>query len=670
MLYDDIERELMANAIQKNMRQDSLAVLQAITSTVDGYLSDIDFTGLDILDIGPGQCDFLDIARKRGANTFGVDFDPAVVKLGEKRGHHMTQCDLTKAWPFPDRKFDGIFCRGSINNFWFSAKDMDRLTQMLEGISGSLKPSAWLWIMPWNNYPQDHHRDALTLSMRTLVETWAKRNGIRVDAVGGEEKKRFGLHYTLPYLETWTRHCATPIQRDLLRDSRWTTPTSANAAVKPGSNYSDYENFRKRILAGTTVEAERKVAAAVLQAPDDLVQALEATANGDAQAIAHAYAAFIASRPSSDVLYSYLVNRIGGMTQARLYKSPGTKARTYSWGWTYWGRAAVFALNCTGERRFADLVLDGYERLLNERDDSLGMTDEFRHRVVKTWGVHTPEESPLRAAEITSTGLMLLPVCDLLLSPHASGLTEATRTRLVQSVTDALDVFEGELEIDEATGGGFYRTPFDGEVEALNHTHAFAAALVKAYQLTNDRKYLDACDRITKFFRAACTVEDNEALTWAYAPVPGQMTHEHAPMDSRKGIMTHRIGGEAFFKAAVTLEFPVAARSAGVCFEDDDIDRIANMFMHNVLQPGDSLNMYISKWKLRPMEEVADKYQAQIALVGGFSLLDDIRPEIRRELVRLVGARPAWFPFGWFSGPASVMALSRLYSNSQSRLDD
>ena len=204
----------------------------------------------------------------------------------------------------------------------------------------------------------------------------------------------------------------------------------------------------------------------------------------------------------------------------------------------------------------------------------------------------------------------------------------------------------------------------------MNHTHAFAAALVKAYQLTDDRKYLDACESIARYFRASCTPEDNGTLSWPYAPVPGTMTHEHAPMDSRKGIMTHRVGGEAFFKAAVTLEFPVAARSAGVCFDDGDVDRLADTFMRNVLQPGDSLNMYISSRKLRPMEEVADKYVAQIALVGAFSLLDDIRPEVRRELVRLIGAQPAWFPLGWFSGPASVMALCRLYSNSQSRLDD
>ena len=89
MLYTDDERAIMANAIHANMRLSSPAVQKSIRSIFEAFVGDRDLRGARILDIGPGQCDLLDILRERGAETFGIDYDPAVVKLGEMRGHQM-----------------------------------------------------------------------------------------------------------------------------------------------------------------------------------------------------------------------------------------------------------------------------------------------------------------------------------------------------------------------------------------------------------------------------------------------------------------------------------------------------------------------------------------------------------------------------------------------------
>ena len=205
MLYNDTERELMANAIQVNMRTSSAAVHKGISAIVDSYFKHIDFHGLRVLDIGPGQCDFLDIVKEKGAITFGVDFDPAVVKLGEMRGHNMTFCNLREDWPFKDMKFDGIFCRGSINCYWFAQPDNnDLLQQFLDHITKSLKPNGWMWILPWNK-PSDNQENLVDAT----IEEWAKQFNIKIEVVSEAEKSKYGLYYTIPITKIWTKNCVS-----------------------------------------------------------------------------------------------------------------------------------------------------------------------------------------------------------------------------------------------------------------------------------------------------------------------------------------------------------------------------------------------------------------------------------------------------------------------------
>lgn len=89
MLYNEQEISLMANAIQPNMRKNgSVASVQHI---VQDFFTPDHFQGKHVVDLGPGQCDFLDIAKRFGAITYGVDFDPCVTELGKLRGHNMAE---------------------------------------------------------------------------------------------------------------------------------------------------------------------------------------------------------------------------------------------------------------------------------------------------------------------------------------------------------------------------------------------------------------------------------------------------------------------------------------------------------------------------------------------------------------------------------------------------
>ncbi|HJK88455.1 MAG: class I SAM-dependent methyltransferase [Candidatus Megaira endosymbiont of Mesostigma viride] len=213
MLYNNIEKEVMSSAVHPYLRNSNKVVYRGICDIVAGYFRDFDFCDLHILDIGPGQCDFLDIAKAKGAVTYGIDFEPAVVKLGEMRGHNMTLCNVIKDWPFKDMVFDGIFCRGSINCYWFIQQGNSYLLQQfLNQITKSLKPDSWMWIMPWNK-PSPSQVNLVDL-YRITIEKWASEAQVNIDIFDKDivnRKERSGYEvffdFTLPSNEIWTKNC-------------------------------------------------------------------------------------------------------------------------------------------------------------------------------------------------------------------------------------------------------------------------------------------------------------------------------------------------------------------------------------------------------------------------------------------------------------------------------
>lgn len=202
MLYNDVEIEVMSTAIQTGMRNPKISP-KPFQSIIDKYLSDISFKDQAVLDIGPGQWDFLDIAKAGGATrTVGVDFDPAVCELGKVRGHESLQADFKDGWPFKGQSFDGIFCRGSINVFWFSREP--ELKDFLEGITDSLKPGGWLWIAPWNK-PADSQPEDVVAMIKTETTAWRERHGIESIVPADDEKRALGIGYVIPFVEIWRK---------------------------------------------------------------------------------------------------------------------------------------------------------------------------------------------------------------------------------------------------------------------------------------------------------------------------------------------------------------------------------------------------------------------------------------------------------------------------------
>jgi hypothetical protein len=202
MLYDNAEKEIMAHAIQPNMRRHDVPVTAFETFLKDKFENQ-SFAGKVYVDIGPGQCDLLDLIKQRGGTTIGIDMDPAVIKLGEYRGHKMVQANLQKGWPTIDSPIDGLFCRGSINCYWFAAAPQ-RLNAFLEGLMAGLLPTAWLWIAPWNNPPAALPQDKVE-AVKSIIKSWAQNHSITIEPATDQLKARYKIGYSIPQVEIWSK---------------------------------------------------------------------------------------------------------------------------------------------------------------------------------------------------------------------------------------------------------------------------------------------------------------------------------------------------------------------------------------------------------------------------------------------------------------------------------
>lgn len=157
MLDDPKAIEIISRARQKNV-----ALANRSEHDFDCVLKDFfaghDFTGELIMDLGPGQYDFARRVRDAGGAVEHIDKDPAVVELGRYLGFEVAQANL-RSFDYSQRtaRYDGLFCKFSINAFWFQS--VDEVRSKIRAIDSMLKPTGWGWIAPWNGLPKNGWED-------------------------------------------------------------------------------------------------------------------------------------------------------------------------------------------------------------------------------------------------------------------------------------------------------------------------------------------------------------------------------------------------------------------------------------------------------------------------------------------------------------------------------
>jgi hypothetical protein len=193
MLTDPVEIQIASGAKQKNVR-DPKRSREHFVRIFDEFLADVTWADTSVLDMGPGQYDFGVMARERGATVFNVERDPAVVELGRYKGFDVVEGDLKRyGLDLVGRELDGLFCKYSINAFWFL--DPEALDEHVAAIDSTLVADGWAWIAPWNGVPKK--QDLSPTEIEAVVATQRRAfesRGYTTVELSEEQSRRYGVH--------------------------------------------------------------------------------------------------------------------------------------------------------------------------------------------------------------------------------------------------------------------------------------------------------------------------------------------------------------------------------------------------------------------------------------------------------------------------------------------
>ncbi len=150
MLKNPEEIEIISEAMQVNVRNPNRP-RRPFFRILEDFLSFEQVNNIRILDLGPGQFDLGEILKSHNSIVDAIDFDPAVIKLGEAKGFKTFFLDMSKIEEFSlenKNQYDAVFCKYSMNAFWFEKPE--EVIMFSESIGRILKKDGWAWLAPWN----------------------------------------------------------------------------------------------------------------------------------------------------------------------------------------------------------------------------------------------------------------------------------------------------------------------------------------------------------------------------------------------------------------------------------------------------------------------------------------------------------------------------------------
>lgn len=194
MLVDPHEIEIISQARQKNIR-DHTRSREHFNNIFKDFFSGVDFKDKSVIDLGPGHYDFGLLAMKRGAvQVAAIDNDPAVLALGRYRNYNVVDAklqDVKLEW-FKE-PFDLVFCKFSINCFWFW-DDEAQLRGHIDHVTSLVKAGGSSWIAPWNGLPKSIELSQAQIEKILSIQRDAfLSNGFKVAELTVQQAARYGV---------------------------------------------------------------------------------------------------------------------------------------------------------------------------------------------------------------------------------------------------------------------------------------------------------------------------------------------------------------------------------------------------------------------------------------------------------------------------------------------
>jgi hypothetical protein len=210
MLTDPVEIAIIAKARQKNVRDPGRS-RQHFETILRDFFAGVTFEGQRCMDLGPGQFDFGVLARARGADVTGIDNDAAVVELGRYKGFKVIEGTIQRLAVLDHTPpYDGMFCKYSINAFWFW-EDEALQRDAVRTIVGRMKPTAWGWLAPWNGVPKSASLTPSQIDavLDVQIDEFT-RHGFEAFELTEAQSRDYGVHGTTANRVLFTRNLRVP----------------------------------------------------------------------------------------------------------------------------------------------------------------------------------------------------------------------------------------------------------------------------------------------------------------------------------------------------------------------------------------------------------------------------------------------------------------------------
>jgi hypothetical protein len=434
--------------------------------------------------------------------------------------------------------------------------------------------------------------------------------------------------------------------------------TSKNSGMNWGEEISNkgkfiiYEQLRKSILKGElglntfsgfnyilTTDKEKSEAKRLLNMLNNCAAIIKdalISSNKDCgqNSLANLYHLLITAKPNADLLYDYLKIKTAAMFQD-VDVSPSLRGRIYSWRGGYLIGTTLTAYQSTKQERFLILAMEAMKKIDSTRDDRLGIIDEFRGRIVKSWSSSHFAKNTIVTSPVTYAGRVAAPMARFAwIVTSDSKLDEKygeAATQLLNSATIAISEYSDEFIIDPSGQYGYYWRVLKNRIEPLNHQAAVGRALLYISKVTKSPKWNKHSLLLARFFKAVIYNHDEDHAIWEYSPT----------LNAFKGGKP-----EAVWKAHVTTQYLMQAEYFGVEFDRGDLESITLSFNDYVMRSGEisDINAMLSP-KYTPLSNYEHKYSGYANLIP-FIALKKYNKKTAHNLVKLISTNPKmgyWF---------------------------
>lgn len=245
---------------------------------------------------------------------------------------------------------------------------------------------------------------------------------------------------------------------------------------------------------------------------------------------------------------------------------PGNMA----WGDSYTLMSYVAMYEGTGDTVHLDRFVKHFDLVLSVRDAKTGKRDEFRGKVMPSWGTGHYSQGKW-TAWLVHTGMLTYPAASFVRHVFEDAKLQAKYKAKADEYLAVLEeivaAYDDEWKDGPAEGEGYYESkPIVGKPLPLNQQNALGRTLVQLAAVTKKPQYRDKATKLARYFKNRLRVMDNGAYAWEY-------------WGAKEG------RGEDISHAAINADFAALCYRNNIVFTRDDMTKLAATFTKNIIKP-------------------------------------------------------------------------------------